>query len=64
MQIRHQQKDTVANPRQQACYSCGYSAIVPDQGRTGRDLSLRIYYHEKGYETIAVLTIVRQLLSK
>ncbi|HEY4649797.1 MAG TPA: hypothetical protein VIG72_00205 [Pontibacter sp.] len=41
-----------------------YSFIVTDQGRTGRDLSLRNYYHEKGYETIDKQTIGKQLLSK
>ncbi|HEY4651199.1 MAG TPA: hypothetical protein VIG72_07280 [Pontibacter sp.] len=43
------------------CYSCSYSVIVPDQERTGRDLSIRNYYHEKGDATIAPLTIVHLL---
>ncbi|HEY4651501.1 MAG TPA: hypothetical protein VIG72_08800 [Pontibacter sp.] len=40
-------------------YSCSYSSIVPDQGRTGRDLSLRNYNHEKGDATITPLIIYR-----
>ncbi|HEY4651569.1 MAG TPA: hypothetical protein VIG72_09150 [Pontibacter sp.] len=35
------------------CYSCRHRSIVPDQERTGRDLSLRIYHHEKSHATIA-----------
>ncbi|HEY4651566.1 MAG TPA: hypothetical protein VIG72_09135 [Pontibacter sp.] len=38
-------------------YSCSYSFIVPGQERTGRDLSLRNYNHEKGDATIAPQTI-------
>ncbi|HEY4652730.1 MAG TPA: hypothetical protein VIG72_15040 [Pontibacter sp.] len=41
-----------------------YSTIVTDQERTGRDLSLLNYYHEKGYVTIAAPTIGKQLLSR
>ncbi|HEY4650451.1 MAG TPA: hypothetical protein VIG72_03510 [Pontibacter sp.] len=35
-----------------------YSAIVTAQDRTGRDLSLQNYHHEKSYATIDKQTIV------
>ncbi|HEY4650625.1 MAG TPA: hypothetical protein VIG72_04380 [Pontibacter sp.] len=38
-------------------YSCSYSSIVPVHERTGRDLSLRNYYHEKSDVTMASPTI-------
>ena len=38
------------------CQFTSYSFIVNDIGRTGRDLSLRIYNHEKG-RSLSVQTI-------
>ncbi|HEY4652100.1 MAG TPA: hypothetical protein VIG72_11840, partial [Pontibacter sp.] len=46
------------------CYSCIYSFIVTYHERTGRDLSLRIYNHEKSYETIASPTIDQLLCER
>ncbi|HEY4650963.1 MAG TPA: hypothetical protein VIG72_06090 [Pontibacter sp.] len=62
MQIRHHQKDTGCKPAPainfSLGYSCSYRFIVTDQERTGRDLSLRNYYHEKSDATIASLQTI------
>ncbi|HEY4650802.1 MAG TPA: hypothetical protein VIG72_05280 [Pontibacter sp.] len=40
------------------CYSCSYRVIVTAQERTGRDLSLQNYNHEKSDATIASLLTI------